>query len=125
MIAVIQRVNNSNVSVNGELIAESKSGFMILLGVFSDDSEFDAEILAKKTAALRVFCDDQDKMNRSITDICGEVLVISQFTLCADTKKGNRPSFSNAMRPEPAKELYEKYCCFLKEFGISSVKKGV
>lgn len=125
MTAVIQRVKNANVAVEGEIKGKCNQGLMILLGVFSHDTDFDAEILASKTASLRIFIDENDKMNKSVTDIGGEALVVSQFTLCADTKKGNRPSFSGAMNPEKANELYEKYCDLLKNNGIKSVGKGV
>ena len=93
MKAVVQRVLNSSVEVEGNIVGKSKEGYMILFGAESDDTTSDADVLAAKIANLRVFCDENDKMNKSILDINGECLVISQFTLCADLKKGNRPSF--------------------------------
>lgn len=125
MKAIIQRVNNASVTVDNEIVGSIKKGFLVLLGVFSDDTRKEAELLAKKTADLRVFCDENDKMNLSALDIGGEVLVVSNFTLCADVKKGNRPSFVNAMSPQTANELYEYYCECLKSVGISRVEKGM
>lgn len=125
MTAVIQRVKNASVSVNGEIKGKCSEGLMILLGVFEHDTDWDTEILASKTAALRIFSDENDKMNKSVLDIDGEVLVVSQFTLCADTKKGNRPSYSSAMTPDTANKMYEEYCKLLKLNGVKSVEKGV
>ena len=120
MKAVIQRVKKSSVSVGGEVIGAIGRGFNILLGVCDDDSEDDARVLAAKIAKLRIFEDDDEKMNLSLTDVGGEALVVSQFTLCADTKKGNRPSFSFAARPEKAVPLYE---LFMRELELNGVKK--
>ena len=89
------------------------------------DTEDEISLLAKKTAALRVFCDDEEKMNLSLTDIGGEVLCISQFTLAADTKKGNRPSFFDAMPPETASDYYDKFCSELEANGVKKVEKGI
>ena len=125
MKAIIQRVKNASVSVDGEIVGSSQEGYMILLGVADGDTKADAELLAKKTANLRVFCDENDKMNLSILDVCGEVLAISQFTLLADVKKGNRPSFINAMEPIKANELYEYFCDELIKNGVKKVAKGV
>ena len=125
MKAVIQRVLNSSVSVDGKVVGSCERGYMILVGVEQGDTEKHADLLAKKTANLRVFKDDNDKMNLSILDIGGEVLAISQFTLCADCKKGNRPSFAGSESPERANQLYEYYCEKLKENGIKKVDKGV
>lgn len=125
MKAVIQRVNFANVEVEGEVVGSCKMGLMVLFGAADGDTEEDAEILAKKTANLRIFCDDNDKMNLSVLDIGGEILAVSQFTLCADVKKGNRPSFINAMEPEGANKLYELYCENLKNLGVKNVSKGV
>ena len=110
MKAVIQRVSSAACSVEGNITGEISEGLFILLGVGEDDTEADAEILATKTANLRIFCDENDKMNLSVLDIKGEILAISQFTLCADVKKGNRPSFINAMEPIEAERLYKIYC---------------
>ena len=125
MKAVIQRVLNSSVSVDGKVVGSCERGYMILVGVEQGDTEKHADLLAKKTANLRVFKDENDKMNLSILDIGGEVLAISQFTLCADCKKGNRPSFAGSESPERANRLYEYYCEKLKENGIKKVDKGV
>ena len=125
MKAVIQRVSSASVEVEGKVVGECQKGFMVLFGAAEGDTEADVEILAKKTANLRVFRDENDKMNLSILDIGGEVLAISQFTLCADCKKGNRPSFAGSESPERANQLYEYYCEKLKENGIKKVDKGV
>ncbi len=125
MKAVIQRVLESSVSVDGKVVGSVGKGYMILVGVEKGDSEADADLLARKTANLRVFEDENGKMNLSVLDIDGEVLSISQFTLCADCKKGNRPSFTNSEAPERANELYELYCQKLKEYGVRKVEKGI
>lgn len=124
MKAVIQRVKRASVSVDGSVIGEIEKGLLVLLGVYEDDTEEDTEVLAKKTASLRIFCDDNDKMNLSVNDVVGSVLVISNFTLCADTKKGNRPSFTPAKAPEEANREYERFCRLLLENGVSKVEKG-
>ena len=124
MKAVIQRVKNAQVTVENETVGKIGEGFLILLGVFESDTKAEAELLAKKTAMLRIFCDDEDKMNLSLLDVGGEALVVSNFTLCADTKKGNRPSFINAMEPVGADELYRYYCEQLKENGVKRVETG-
>ena len=105
MRALIQRVRESAVSVDGETIGKISQGLNILLGVFSDDTEEDLRYLLKKIPPLRIFSDENGKMNLSVLDIGGEALVISQFTLCADTKKGNRPSYVNAAAPEFAEDM--------------------
>ncbi len=125
MKAVVQRVLNSSVEVDNETVGKIGKGFNVLLGVVVGDSEKEAELLAGKVARLRVFEDEQCKMNLSITDIGGEVLVISQFTLCADVKKGNRPSFINSAEPETAKRLYEYFIEELKKNGIKKVEHGI
>lgn len=125
MKAVVQRVTSSSVSVDGEIKGSVEKGFNILLGVEDDDTEFDAEILASKIAKLRIFEDEAGKMNLSILDIDGEILVISQFTLCADLKKGNRPSFVFAARPEKAVPLYEYFMSLLTENGVRKVEHGI
>ena len=109
MKAVIQRVLNASVEVDGEIVGSCNEGFLVLVGAAEGDTLEDAEILARKTANLRVFRDENDKMNLSVLDIDGEILAISQFTLLADVKKGNRPSFINAMEPQKANELYEYF----------------
>ena len=125
MKAVVQRVKSSAVVVDGETIGEIGRGYNVLLGVFPDDTKKDAEILAAKIAKLRVFEDEDEKMNLSIMDIGGEVLAISQFTLCADIKKGNRPSFITAAKPEYANELYEYFMEQLRANGIKKVEHGL
>lgn len=125
MKAVVQRVTSSKVSVDGEVKGSVNKGFNILLGVEDDDTKFDAEILASKIAKLRIFEDENGKMNLSILDVDGEILVISQFTLCADLKKGNRPSFVFAARPEKAVPLYEYFMELLKENGVRKIEHGV
>ncbi len=123
--AVIQRVLGSSVSVDGETVGEIGHGLNILLGVMRGDSDKDAAILAGKTARLRVFRDEQDKMNLSVTDIGGSALVISQFTLCADCKKGNRPSYSESAQPDEAKRLYELFAAKLADNGVRNVQTGI
>lgn len=125
MKALIQRVLNAAVTVNGKTVGKCENGFLVLFCAVTGDTETEADLLAKKTAALRVFCDENGKMNRSVTDINGEILCVSQFTLCADVKKGNRPSFIEAMEPKRAKELYRLYCEKLKEYGVKRVEKGI
>lgn len=125
MRAVIQRVRESSVLVDGKIVGESGKGYMILLGVVKGDTQKEAELLARKTASLRVFEDEKGKMNKSVLDIGGEILAISQFTLCADCKKGNRPSFTDSEEPENANRLYEFYCEELKKNGVRRVEKGI
>lgn len=125
MKAVIQRVKSASVAVGGETVGSIGEGYMILLGVMDGDEKKHAEITAKKTASLRIFTDEDDKMNRSILDIDGEILVVSQFTLCADVKKGNRPSFINSAKPETANELYEYFMQCLKDNGVKKVEHGI
>lgn len=125
MKCVIQRVLSSSVSVDGNIVGEIEKGFLILLGVAEGDTEADAEKLAKKISLMRVFEDSEGKMNLSVQDIGGEILVVSQFTLCADCKKGNRPSFVGAMRPEGATRLYELFMALLKDNGVKKVDHGI
>lgn len=125
MKAVIQRVKRADVVVDGKIVGEIGKGFLVLLGVVEGDTEKEAEILASKTAKLRIFEDENEKMNLSLTDVDGEALVVSQFTLCADCKKGNRPSFTPSAAPEIANTLYEKYSALLLENGIKNVENGV
>ena len=124
MKAIIQRVKYAKVEVEERLVGEIGQGFLTLLGVEQTDNEKEAEVLAKKVAGLRVFTDENDKMNLSLADIGGEVLVISNFTLCADCSHGRRPSFIAAARPEQAEPLYEFFCKKLEESGIWKVAKG-
>jgi D-tyrosyl-tRNA(Tyr) deacylase len=125
MKAILQRVTHSSVSVDGEVVGKIGVGFMILLGVGKEDTRDDADLLAKKIANLRVFEDEQGKMNKSILDINGSCLVISQFTLFADCKHGRRPSFFDAGSPDIANELYEYFTEKLTDCGVNGVEKGV
>ena len=124
MKAVIQRVTSASVVVEGETLGAIDRGFLILLGVHEDDTEKEADLLAKKVANLRVFEDDDEKMNLSMLDCGYSALVISQFTLLANTKKGNRPSFIAAARPEVAIPLYERFMEQLKVNGVETVEHG-
>lgn len=125
MKAVVQRVKNAGVTVEGKEISRIGKGYMILLGVMDDDTVEDIDILAKKISTLRIFEDENGKMNLDIKSIDGEILAISQFTLCADVKKGNRPSFIRSKEPETARGYYEIFCEKLIEYGVRDVKKGV
>lgn len=125
MRAVIQRVKESSVSVDGEIKGAVGKGYNILLGVMQGDTEAQAELLAAKVSKLRVFEDENGKMNKSVLDVGGEILVISQFTLCADIKKGNRPSFTDSAAPDEANRLYEYFCTCLRNEGVSKVETGV
>ncbi len=125
MKAVIQRVKNAGVTVDGRLVGECQNGYMILLGVKNDDTETDLETLVKKVVNLRIFEDENGKMNLSILDIGGEILCISQFTLLACTQKGNRPSFTDAMEPVKAEMYYHTFCKKLADAGVKRVEKGV
>jgi len=109
MRAVVQRVRRAEVRVEGEVIGSCGAGVMVLLGVHAEDADADADWLARKVAEMRIFSDEEGKMNRALTDFGGEALVVSQFTLHAKTKKGARPSFIHAARPETAIPLYERF----------------
>ncbi|MBQ3055255.1 MAG: D-tyrosyl-tRNA(Tyr) deacylase [Oscillospiraceae bacterium] len=125
MKLVITRVDHAAVNIDGACHASIGKGFLVLCGVAEGDGEADVAYLAKKTAGLRVFSDDEGKMNRSCADVGGEILVVSNFTLLAETRKGNRPSFVRAAAPELANALYESYVETLrKEYGYT-VKTGV
>ena len=115
MKAVIQRVSGAHVDIDGKTVGACGKGYMILLGVGQGDTREDAELLAAKIVKLRVFEDEAGKMNRSLPDIGGEILVISQFTLLADYRKGNRPDFFGAAAPDVAKALYEEFIALLRE----------
>ena len=118
MRAVIQRVSRAAVRVDGAVVGEIGAGLLVLLGVAAADTEPDAERLAAKVARLRIFADDAGRFDRSVLDGGGAVLVVSQFTLLADTAKGNRPSFSAAAAPQEAEQLYERFCAHLRELGL-------
>ena len=124
MRAVIQRVSQAKVVVDDNTVGQIGKGFMILLGVHEQDTQADVDYLVGKISKLRVFEDDQQKMNRSIIDVGGEILSISQFTLFADTKKGNRPSFVQAAKPDVAIPLYESFNEGLRQVGIP-VETGI
>lgn len=124
MRAVIQCVDRAQVSVDGTVTGSIGKGFAVLLGVGCNDSEAEAEKLWRKMARLRVFEDAQGKTNLSLADVQGEVLVVSQFTLYANCKKGNRPSFTDAARPDEAKHLYERFCDLVRR-DLGAVECGV
>ena len=124
MKAVAQRVKKTTLSVDGELISEIPFGLTVFLGIKNGDTEKQADYIAKKIAGLRVFEDENGKMNLSVQDVGGEVLLVSQFTLYGDTSRGNRPSFTLAERPEKAEPLYEYTVRALQSYGVV-VKKGV
>lgn len=125
MKAVVQRVSESCVEVNGKTVGKIDGGFTVLLGVMKGDTEKEADLLAKKVANLRIFEDEEGKMNLSVLDVGGSILLISQFTLCADLKKGNRPSFTDSAEPVEAKRLYEYFSMKLRENGVSNVQRGI
>ena len=118
MRAVAQRVSRASVRVNGEVTGQIADGLLVLLGVGQEDSESDAVYLAQKVAGLRIFEDNAGKMNRSVTDIDGAVLAVSQFTLFGDVRKGKRPSFDEAARPDRARELYELFVSNIRSLGL-------
>ena len=124
MRALVQRVSRASVHVGGREAASIGRGYLVLLGVARDDCETQAAWLARKIAGLRLFEDDAGKMNLALADIEGSVLAVSQFTLYGDARKGRRPSFTRAARPEEAKELYDSFCQLLMAEGVP-VEKGV
>jgi D-aminoacyl-tRNA deacylase len=124
MRLVVQRVSRAKVTVEGKNTGEIALGFLVLVGFTSGDSKSECELLAEKIAHLRVFEDDAGKMNRSLLDVGGGILAVSQFTLYADMQKGRRPSFTDAMSPEPANALYQIFCQSLRDKKIK-VGQGV
>ncbi len=126
MRALIQRVKRCQVTIGGQVYSATGKGMLVLLGVRTGDSEADADYLADRCAALRIFEDSEGKMNLSVKEIDGEVMVVSQFTLYGDTRKGNRPGFTEAAPPELANALYEKFVDRLRrQLGVSKVATGV
>lgn len=125
MIAVIQRVSRASVTVDERVTGAVKEGLLVLLGVAKGDGREDAEKLAAKIAKLRIFCDSEGKMNRSVNDIGGGVLVVSQFTLLANCSHGNRPEFMGAADPTTANELYEYFASLMEKLVPGGVGKGV
>lgn len=123
MKALIQRVKNASVLINGEIYSEIGFGMLIFLGIEKTDEAEDAQKLADKLINLRVFEDENEKMNKSLLDVKGEILVVSQFTLAGDCKKGTRPSFDNAAPAEKAKKLYENFVKIISQYGLR-VKTG-
>ena len=119
MRIVLQRVKSASVSIEGTVVGEIEQGFLLLVGVGPDDTRDDASYLARKIAGMRIFSDENGKMNLSIDQVGGKILSVSQFTLFADTKKGNRPSFTEAASPEAANKLYEEFNEILRtEYGL-------
>ena len=124
MRAVVQRVSRASVTVEGAVVGEIGAGLLVLLGITHDDGEAEAALLAKKIAGLRVFEDNGGKMNLALADVGGAVLAVSQFTLYGDVRKGRRPSFTGAARPEQAEPLYRRFCQALAAEGVP-VAEGV
>lgn len=124
MRALIQRVSEAKVTVEGAVVGEIGVGFLVLMGITHGDGEAEAAFLARKIAGLRIFEDAEGKMNRALADVEGAVLAVSQFTLYGDTRKGRRPSFVNAARPEQAEPLYQRFCDLLRAEGVT-VAQGV
>src|SRR5580765_3035574 len=120
MRAVVQRVSKATVTIAGETAGAIERGFVVLLGVAEGDSAEDARYLAQKISSLRVFEDEQGKMNRGLAEVGGKMLVVSQFTLLGDCRKGRRPSFDGAARPEIARALYEEFVGAVSEVGIET-----
>ena len=125
MRIVLQRVKNASVTVGGERISGIGAGLLLLVGVAQGDGEAEAEWLAEKVAGLRIFNDQEGKMNLSVRDVGGEILAVSQFTLLADTRKGKRPSFVRAAPPEEAESLFDYFCERLRAAVVGPVKTGV
>ena len=123
MKALVQRVTEASVEISGEVVANIGPGLLVLLGVVRGDTTAEADQLAEKTVNLRIFDDENGRMNRSVADVGGEVLVVSQFTLAADMRKGNRPNFTKAAEPELAEELYELYATTIEKL-IDRVATG-
>lgn len=125
MRAVVQRVSRGTVRVDGEVVGAIEKGYVILLGIADGDTENEALWLANKIAGLRLFEDEDGKFNHSLLEVEGGALVVSQFTLYGDARKGRRPSFTQAARPEHAEPLVEKFVMFLRKAGVTQVETGV
>ena len=123
MKAVVQRVKSASVSINGELFSSVGKGLLVLLGIENSDTLSEAEYISGKLLKLRIFEDENEKMNYSVTDIGGEILIVSQFTLAGSVRKGTRPSFDNAMKPDEAEILYEKFVEMMKQSHLN-IKTG-
>lgn len=124
MKLVIQRVNHAKVEVDNKVVGSIQKGFLVLLGITHNDTEKEADYLVKKLCKLRVFSDENDKMNLDLKAVNGELLIVSQFTLYADCSSGNRPSFIEAAKPEDAKKLYDYFCDECEKHDIK-VEKGI
>ena len=124
MIALIQRVTHASVVVDNQIVGQIDAGLLVLLGVEKGDTDKNSQRLAEKVMAYRIFADENDKMNLNVKQAQGDLLVISQFTLAAETKKGNRPGFSNGAEPQEAKRLYEHFSAFCRESGMK-VENGI
>ncbi len=125
MRAIVQRVIRASVTVDGRVVGEIGPGLLVLLGIANGDGEEQARWLAHKIAGLRIFGDDQGRMNRSLLDIGGDALVVSQFTLYGDCRRGRRPSFADAARPEVAEPLCERFISLLRAEGVGRVESGI
>ena len=125
MKLVIQRVQHAEVEVNNKTVGKIKKGFLVLLGVTNGDTEANADYLAKKLCKLRVFEDENERMNLALNDVGGELLIVSQFTLYANCSDGNRPSFTDAAKPDEAEKLYEYFCRKCEEEYKIHVEKGI
>ena len=125
MRIVIQRVREASVKINDEIVGEIKQGLLVLLGIEHVDAELDVDYLIQKLIHLRIFGDEEGKMNLSVSNISGDLLIVSQFTLFADTKKGNRPSFIRSARPEQAIPLYDYFLSQLKKEFSGKIENGV
>jgi len=117
--AIVQRSGPASVEVDGEIAGQIEHGLLVYVGVRSEDAEQDAELLARKVRHLRIFADDDGKMNLDVGDVGGDVLVVSNFTLYADARKGRRPSYAGAARPEQADRLYQHFCRHLADLGVT------
>lgn len=125
MRIVIQRVREASVKINDKIVGEIQQGLLVLLGIEHVDSELDADYLIQKLIHLRIFGDEEGKMNLSVSDISGDLLIVSQFTLFADKKKGNRPSFIRSARPEQARPLYDYFLSQLNKLFCGKIENGV